>query len=381
MSSINGIEIDITISKGRNLIAKDSGGMFSKKKSSDPYAIIYWGGEKCGRTKTVDKSLSPEWNETFKIKASSNHMTQLLDGDPKYSVIDIVVFDNDKLNKDDPLGTLSLPLDFMDNPTNLPTTWYTLGKGKAPFLAKEVSGELEIKLAVSVERVVSKVMQKGDTMQLNEMLYDQVLTLDLGWAVPQGTKSKKIEKIEPHASAICFDGSLNLVDIASFKDKETRDKAIKHCGTGKGWLSGIGKSDAEKVADLGENINLSLDKVSSAVTYICFVINSFNARDMDIINEYDFTLFDPKTKNNIAQCKISKSGSLGKYSALLMSCLYRDQITKSWMLRTIGEVAPGQETNQVVDVLQDVINEKISFSHDSHTKHTSTPLAALVIDF
>ena len=59
MSAINGIEIDITLVQGRNLIAKDSKGLFNKKKTSDPYAIIYWGGEKCGKTKTIDKSLNP----------------------------------------------------------------------------------------------------------------------------------------------------------------------------------------------------------------------------------------------------------------------------------------------------------------------------------
>ena len=68
-------------------------------------------------TKTIAKNLSPVWNETFKIKASSDHMQQLLHGDPRYSVIDIVIFDDDKLNKDDALGTVSLPLNFNDHPT------------------------------------------------------------------------------------------------------------------------------------------------------------------------------------------------------------------------------------------------------------------------
>ena len=171
--------------------------MFSKKKSSDPYAIIYWGGEKCGRTKTIPKNLSPVWNETFKIKASSDHMQQLLHGDPKYSVIDIVIFDDDKLNKDDALGTVSLPLNFNDDPTNLPSSWYTLGKGKAPYVAKDVSGELEMALFVSVETIISKEMNIGDTMELNNMLYDQTLTVDIGWFVPTGTKAKKVEKL-PH---------------------------------------------------------------------------------------------------------------------------------------------------------------------------------------
>ena len=164
MTTINGIEIDVTIAQAKGLFAKDSGGMFSKKKSSDPYAIIYWGGEQCGRTKTISKNLSPVWNETFKIAASSKQIQQVLNGDPKYCLIDIVIFDDDKLNKDDPLGAVSLSLNFMDDPTNLPISWYTLSKGKDPYVAKDVSGEMEIQLSVSVERVASKDMQTGDTL-------------------------------------------------------------------------------------------------------------------------------------------------------------------------------------------------------------------------
>jgi len=378
MSTINGIEIDITLIQARNLIAKDTKGLFNKKKSSDPYAIIFWGGEKCGKTKTIDKTLNPGWNETFKIKAGSTNMQQLLNGDPKYSVIDIVIFDDDKLTKDDPIGTVSLPLNFNDNPTNLPASWYTLGKGKAPYVAKDFAGELEVKLSVSVERIVSKVMQKGEAMQLNNQLYDQVLTLHLGWDVPPGTKPKKVEKVEPHASAICFDSSLNLVDIASFKDQKSKDGAIKHCGTGKGFLSGLLKK--EDLTDLGEDINLTLDQVSPSTTYICCVINSFKARDLDLISKYDFSLNDGKTKNNIAQCSFSKSTPFGKHSALFMCCIYRDQISKSWMICPIAEVAPGMMTNDVVDVLQDVVHQKIAFSQPPPVTHSVGPRAELVVD-
>jgi len=377
-SAINGIEIDITLVQGRNLMAKDSKGMFSKKKTSDPYAIIYWGGEKCGKTKTIDKTLNPQWNETFKIKAGSQNMSQLLNGDPKYSVLDIVIFDDDKLSKDETLGTVSLPLNFMDHPTNLPSSWYTLGKGKAPYIAKDVSGELEIKLAVQVERIQSKVMQKGEAMQLNPQLYDQTLTLNIGWDVPRGTKPKKVDKVEPHASAICFDRSLNLVDIASFKDKRTRDDAIKHCGTGKGLLAGIMKKD--DLTDLGENITFDLDKVSQNVTYVCCVINSFKARDLDLVCKYDFTLFDPKTKNSIAQCAFSKSTPFGPHSALFMCCIYRDLATKRWMICPIADVAPGIETNDVVDALQKTVHQKLAYSTPAPARHSDGPRAALVVD-
>ena len=42
-SEISGIEIELSLLQGRNLVAKDSGGLLGKK-SSDPYAVVYWGG-------------------------------------------------------------------------------------------------------------------------------------------------------------------------------------------------------------------------------------------------------------------------------------------------------------------------------------------------
>ena len=123
-SSIHSIQFDLNITRGRNLVANDSGHLFSKKKSSDPYAIAYWGGEERARTKTLDKNLNPEWNGAFKIKAEPKHIQKFLTGDPKYNDMEIVVFDSDKLGKDDPMGTVTIPLNLTSKPTNIPQSWF-----------------------------------------------------------------------------------------------------------------------------------------------------------------------------------------------------------------------------------------------------------------
>ena len=117
-SAINGIEIELSLVQGRDLVAKDSGGLLGKK-SSDPYAVIFWGGEERGRTQIIEKTVNPGWNSTFKFKFESNNMEQLLTAEPKYSTLDIVVFDNDKVGQDDPLGTVTIPLSFTNNPTSV----------------------------------------------------------------------------------------------------------------------------------------------------------------------------------------------------------------------------------------------------------------------
>ena len=103
--------------------------------------------------------------------------------------------------------------------------------------------------------------------------------------------------------------AFNLVDIASFKDATTRDKSLKHSG----------KLDKE----FGESISIALDKVSPSTHYICFVINSFNGRNLDKgLEGYSFKLHEPAGKIPIAESKFSKSESGEKFTAILMCCLY-----------------------------------------------------------
>ena len=50
--AIQSLEIDISIIKGRDLVAKDRGGLLSKKKkTSDPFVKIFWGGKKYEKQK------------------------------------------------------------------------------------------------------------------------------------------------------------------------------------------------------------------------------------------------------------------------------------------------------------------------------------------
>ena len=365
---IKNLELDITINQGRNLVPND-GSLFGKKKSSDPYAAIFWGGEKCGKTKKKGKTLFPEWNENFKIKLDSKYMQQVLNGHPSYSMVDIVVFDKDKFSRGDALGTVSIPLTFMDHPTNIPATWYTLQKGKEPYYCKKASGEIEIKVNVLVDKtdkVAAKMMEKGETIRLNDHFPEKqipnVLLLQLGWA------STRLSKIDPHVSAICFDHYLNLIDIASFQQFQSKDGSIMH---------------ALREKQSGETISLYLEKINPAITYICIVINSYKGKNIDCISEFSCSLenyADSLTPNTIAKYNFLKSAPMGKHSAILMCCLYRYQTSNVWMVRAVSEAAHGRRTNDVVDALQDILHQTVSFSEQPPLKHSSGPRAELVVE-
>ena len=63
-----------------------------------------------------------------------------------------------------------------------------------------------------------------------------------------------------------------------------------------------------------------------------------------------------------------------------MCCIYRDHASKSWMICPIADVAPGMETNDVVDALQKAVHQKLAYSQPSPAKHSDGPLALLVQD-
>jgi len=379
----------MNIRQARNLTAKDPS--FGKKKTSDPYAVIYWGGEKLADTKVIDNNLNPKWNEIFRFKVGSNRMAQLLRQDSKYKTIDIVVFDKDRLTKDEPLGTVSIPTNDMvadGTDKTFPVKWYTLEKGIGPYPAKDASGEIELAYKIRVDRVENSISQIEKPLKIGEKNSQSTLKFKFRWSTSSGNDKKaiaelkeKLEKVDPHASAICLDDNLNLIDVVSFNDKESRDKAIIHTGKGE---NNVLEQKGEGLG--GESIKIKLDKIHPKTTYICLVINSFKGRKMNkVLERYGIDLIDVTTNDShgtiIMKDEISNP-KLKVQSALLMGCLYRDPNSKAWTMQTIIQPAPGIITNQVVDVLQNIIHRTIpnACSQQVPIKHSSGPRANWVIE-
>lgn len=67
--------------------------------SSDPYAVISLGGKIIGKTKTIMRTLSPTWNETFSIPIL--HCK---------TPLRISIYDFDFANTDDQLGQVEIDM-------------------------------------------------------------------------------------------------------------------------------------------------------------------------------------------------------------------------------------------------------------------------------
>lgn len=137
-------EVIVRVIRARDLLIAD-------EKTSDPFAKITI-GRKTERTKTIKKTLSPEWNEEFKFS-----------GDFKESDnIAIELIDEDMLSNDD-LGNLVIPLaNFKQTRGVAPEEkWYdvdpTSAKGKA-------TGAVQIAVSVNAPWVTEPVRASSKTV-------------------------------------------------------------------------------------------------------------------------------------------------------------------------------------------------------------------------
>jgi len=105
-------EIDLHVIEATGLMAADRGG------TSDPFAVIrFRGSSRCTntwKTRVIDKTLTPMWDERFVLDLEETAKTFVLD-----------VFDDDILGGNDFLGRVSLPLDSIVN-GKVEQKWYPL---------------------------------------------------------------------------------------------------------------------------------------------------------------------------------------------------------------------------------------------------------------
>lgn len=90
--------LSIKLLRGFNLPAADKNGY------SDPYIVLTSNGVETFRTKTIKKTLNPEWNESTQLTVKSRERTKFI----------INVLDWDMAGKNDTLGTIAFNLNDMD---------------------------------------------------------------------------------------------------------------------------------------------------------------------------------------------------------------------------------------------------------------------------
>eukprot|EP01089_Gocevia_fonbrunei_P001444 TRINITY_DN1132_c0_g1_i6.p1 TRINITY_DN1132_c0_g1~~TRINITY_DN1132_c0_g1_i6.p1 ORF type:complete len:324 (-),score=77.65 TRINITY_DN1132_c0_g1_i6:292-1263(-) len=97
----------VRVLAAKQLKAADAAG------TSDPYCVLLLNNDRF-KTKTIKRSLNPQWNETF-VFNSANPTDSL----------SISIYDWDRFGKDDPLGNVSIQLSTLERGVEL-LKWYQL---------------------------------------------------------------------------------------------------------------------------------------------------------------------------------------------------------------------------------------------------------------
>jgi len=119
----------VTVVEARNLLAKDWG-ILGFGGSSDPFAVLRIDNQQ-NNTITISKSLHPIWNSSFAYDISQQS-----------GILFIVLYDEDKLKKDDFLGQAIVTLDNIPTNTDL-DLWLPLFPRKE---GESVRGRVHVKL-------------------------------------------------------------------------------------------------------------------------------------------------------------------------------------------------------------------------------------------
>jgi len=325
----NNIKIILKAIEAKDLIAGDLNGF------SDPYFMIPNGQDgvidlpkKANRTKRINKTLNPVWNESFLIELNPIKCTKLK----------IEVYDYDFVGKDDFLGEGYVDFDWLENSgENINEEWIPLKIEKLNKKTKqnEVTQKGSVHVMVRVLGFVNStgkpfeiidelpnsivksfyLHKTGDPLKLDSwiIISEPEVCIGLGW------DSSTKDKLELDASLAAFNSKLNPLDCVYYMNFEMFDEGIKHYGE-KG-------SFGDKQA-----IKICFGKIPEDVNYLAVTLHSESGNLMGNAKNIYLRLFTKKEK-------------IGKYllnekkdcDGLLLGIFQKDIKLNNWYFRMIVE--------------------------------------------
>lgn len=171
-------------------------------------------------------------------------------------------------------------------------------------------------------------LQKGQKISLDKEAGVSLtkIIMGLGWDV---VKSKgflgfggSTPDIDLDASCILFDDQGQQVDVAWFRQLQSKDGSVVHTGDNR---TGAGDGDDEQIV-------VDLTKVAANVKSLVFTVNSFTGQNFSQIENATCRIVNATNKQEIARFNLS---TLGPHNAQIMAKLYRHG--SEWKMHAIGE--------------------------------------------
>jgi len=134
--------VKVRVIKGENLVATDTGGLFRRTATSDPYFTIKF-RKQYFKSPHISKTLNPTW------KVPDFELGLLIESEPK--ALKIMMFDYDAVSKDDFMGSVWIPASALYNAgPGSHDLWFNLGPSKEPeFRNCKVSGRILLTVTVA----------------------------------------------------------------------------------------------------------------------------------------------------------------------------------------------------------------------------------------
>lgn len=153
------MKVQMTIVRGSGLAAKDRN-VLGQRTTSDPYCEVLNSNSKLlGRTRTIEKTLNPVWNERFDMEVRLSK-----------AVVIVRIWDEDYMSEPDAMGTIRLMVPTQPGET---VEWYQV----PTYSAKNACGRVQIRFHVEMipdprwevdrlEKQVERLTQELETTRL-----------------------------------------------------------------------------------------------------------------------------------------------------------------------------------------------------------------------
>jgi len=145
-NAVHGYDVQMTLVRARDLVAKDRNLITRRRTTSDPYVEVFVGiNQRLGKTRTIQKTCNPEWNETFTFHIEANKINKKSDDEPPAAgVIFLKLYDEDILTDPDLMGTLVVPIPAVQEVSS-ETKWHPVEN----IFCQNATGEVEIKFELT----------------------------------------------------------------------------------------------------------------------------------------------------------------------------------------------------------------------------------------
>ncbi len=192
------------------------------------------------------KNLNPTWNDTFKINLSTEESNDIFrkfknGQEPQF---DLFLFDKDEYSADDNMGVARGKLSLTEPPC---TKWMAVEKTAKS--GKPVSGEVEVKTAVSVRKLLTAI--RGNSIGLKG-----TINVHLTWQVEDGSNTD----LDTSVVAVASNGNILIHETVYFGNLENSNATIRHSG------------DVQSGGGKGEIITCNLHSINGRVKALYFIL-------------------------------------------------------------------------------------------------------------